>query len=62
MNVNYFSWEIAQTFQWDEQINEYLPVRMNGNNYEKARKIRIEMEFQKMNGLFAYMFVKWIPQ
>lgn len=43
VNVNYFSWEIAQTFQWDEQINEYLPVRMNGNNYEKARKIRIEM-------------------
>jgi len=42
-NINYFSWKIAQSFEWEKQIAEYLPVKMPENSHSKARKIRIEM-------------------
>lgn len=42
-HINYFSWEIVQSLKWKEQINDYLPIKLPVREYNKARKIRMEM-------------------
>jgi putative glycosyltransferase (TIGR04372 family) len=42
-----FSWEVVYSYDWEAQINGYLPVRLCKESLDKAQKIRSEMGIPK---------------
>jgi putative glycosyltransferase (TIGR04372 family) len=42
-----FSWQVVHSYDWKEQINRYLPVRLSKESFDRAQKIRSEMGIGK---------------
>jgi putative glycosyltransferase (TIGR04372 family) len=45
--MKYFSWDVVNSYDWQEQINTYMPVRLRKESYDKAQKIRSKMGIGK---------------
>jgi putative glycosyltransferase (TIGR04372 family) len=42
-----FSWQVVNSYDWKDQINTYLPVRLRKKSFDEAQKIRSEMGIGK---------------
>jgi len=41
--VDYFSFDIVNSFNWEEQLNEYLSVMLNKNKFHHSEQLRVAM-------------------
>lgn len=49
--MKYFSWQVVHSYDWKEQINRYLPVRLRKVSLDKAQIIRSKMGIRKEDWL-----------